>query len=395
MSRLWTALALLALTSVAQAHYPGCYPCGSYPPGPVNVYPPCYPAVYYPGPYCLPPCYVAYPCCPPPVYYYDPCWRPVIVDPAVAPSQPAPAKAPEPPQTPKAMPDQGKIPKAAPEPTPPKKPQPDKEPAKPKSSDPKIPPAKPLAAADKDREAPEGWCHITGRVVFEGERIPERKEIPKSGGAYTEDWVVNPKNRGVQNVVVWFAPEPTPEGWGRLKATGENRLREFPGFREDQLFPGIKSPPKNFFVHAGSLRAFVPHVLAVRGGSDLVIQNASPVPINAKWVSRNNGERNSLIPPGGSDAVPRLIPERFPIAVEDTIHPWMKAYLWVFSHPYFAVTDEDGNFEIKFAPAGKLRVFAWQGMAGYRNGREGRFGEPIEVPSGRKDLGELKFKAER
>ena len=43
----------------------------------------------------------------------------------------------------------------------------------------------------------------------------------------------------------------------------------------------------------------------------------------------------------------------------------MLAYWLVLDHPYFAVTDENGNFEIKNAPAGTQKVVVWQEAAGY------------------------------
>jgi hypothetical protein len=74
----------------------------------------------------------------------------------------------------------------------------------------------------------------------------------------------------------------------------------------------------------------------------------------------------------------------------------MKAYVWVFNHPYFAVTDDDGNFEIKNVPVlnGKLRMVMWQDN-GFSGGRVGRMGEPITVKAGNTDLGEIKFKVEK
>ena len=52
------------------------------------------------------------------------------------------------------------------------------------------------------------------------------------------------------------------------------------------------------------------------------------------------------------------------------IHGWMKAYVRVFDHPYYAVTDEDGKFEIKLARVGA----AIHHLARYRlgAGREAR-----------------------
>jgi hypothetical protein len=255
----------------------------------------------------------------------------------------------------------------------------------------RVPGPKPVEPVRED-VAPDGWCHIRGRVVYDGDPIPKQKPIPKSGGAYTEDWVVNPTNRGVQNVVVWLSPEPTAAQWERLKDRGPNRLREVPGFQGNQVYPGLSLKGERSIVHGHPVRAYVPHVLAAQAGSDVFLRNLSAVPDNPTWASRNNGEFSPLVPAGNVKEVKNLTAERFPINVSSNIYPWMKAYVWVFDHPYFAVTDPDGRFEIKFAPVGKLRLVAWQEDMGFRNGREGRFGEPIQVPRGRLELGEIKLK---
>lgn len=41
------------------------------------------------------------------------------------------------------------------------------------------------------------------------------------------------------------------------------------------------------------------------------------------------------------------------------VHPWMFAYVGVVEHPYFAVTDKDGNFKISGVPDGKYTVVAY------------------------------------
>jgi hypothetical protein len=40
-------------------------------------------------------------------------------------------------------------------------------------------------------------------------------------------------------------------------------------------------------------------------------------------------------------------------------HTWMNAEILVVSHPYYAVTDENGNFELTDVPAGKYEIVAW------------------------------------
>ena len=72
----------------------------------------------------------------------------------------------------------------------------------------------------------------------------------------------------------------------------------------------------------------------------------------------------------------------------------MRANIRVFDHPYFAVTNEKGEFEIKDAPAGKYRLVIWQdkGWVVTENGKLGKFGIPIEIAADKTtDLGAFKF----
>ena len=48
-----------------------------------------------------------------------------------------------------------------------------------------------------------------------------------------------------------------------------------------------------------------------------------------------------------------------PVTVKCNIHPWMTAYYFVMDHPYFAVTNEKGEFKIDGLPAGEYTLAAW------------------------------------
>lgn len=255
---------------------------------------------------------------------------------------------------------------------------------------------KPAIAAEPVKEAAADgkWVTIKGRVVWDDANgaVPQRKPIQatkdqevcaKDKEFLTEDWVVNPKNKGIQHVVVWLAPEP-PAGGGKLK--------DLPPFDKNDINPAVLKAMKPSVEIDQPCCRFIPHVVVAQEGQKMVIKNSAPVPHNAKWASRSNGEINPLIPGGGQFNVQDpLVAERFPITVECSIHPWMKAYVWVFKHPYFAVTDADGNFEIKDAPVlnGKLRLVMWHegGVAG-----DWRLGESVEVKPGTTDLKEVKLK---
>ena len=48
------------------------------------------------------------------------------------------------------------------------------------------------------------------------------------------------------------------------------------------------------------------------------------------------------------------------VEVQCTRHPWMRAYIAVFEHPYFAMTERDGRFKIDSLPPGKYRLMVWR-----------------------------------
>ena len=107
---------------------------------------------------------------------------------------------------------------------------------------------------------------------------------------------------------------------------------------------------------------FEPHVLGVMNGAKVQVKNSDPVNHNVNSKLRNNGF-NSLLAGGQTIARPIEAAERQPGEVTCDIHPWMRAWWMVLDSPYFAVTDAQGNFEIKNVPAGTQKVVVWQEAA--------------------------------
>ncbi len=70
---------------------------------------------------------------------------------------------------------------------------------------------------------------------------------------------------------------------------------------------------------------------------------------------------NPLIPSQGEQVVmsAQIRARSIPLLYSCSIHAWMKGYIGVFNHPYFVVTDADGKFTLKNAPAGKYRLMVW------------------------------------
>ncbi len=65
-----------------------------------------------------------------------------------------------------------------------------------------------------------------------------------------------------------------------------------------------------------------------------------------------------------------------------------------FDHPYFAVTDEDGKFEIKLAPVGQFNLFVSHPATGWLDGKAGRGGKPLNIKADL-DVGDLKMKVSK
>lgn len=223
----------------------------------------------------------------------------------------------------------------------------------------------------------DGWASVKGRIVFDGDKIPENEKanVDKDqnhclakGPIFQEVWTINKDNRGVKNVVVF--------------------LRAAPGATLP-VHDSLKTPAEKDVVLDQPMCAFVPRIIAMRADQKLLAKNPAPVAHNVVINGFKNAH-NTQIAPGGERSF-ELAAEGNPLGVSCGAHPWMKGSLWVFDHPYFAVTDENGNFEIKLAPAGKQTLVMWHEATGYLEGKKGREidvsgqGTPV-------DLGVIKFK---
>ena len=153
----------------------------------------------------------------------------------------------------------------------------------------------------------------------------------------------------------------------------------FPSFKSDQLHPDLKEPKLKTVEMDQPCCRFIPHVLGVRVGQTLVIKNSAEFSHNAKYETENNGFDNPIIQAGKKIEIPIKKPERLPIFIECGMHPWMRAWVRVFNHPYFAITNDSGEYEIAKSPVGKYRIFVWHAAGGASGGNDGRFGFELAI----------------
>lgn len=107
---------------------------------------------------------------------------------------------------------------------------------------------------------------------------------------------------------------------------------------------------------------FLTHVCAMWTSQTLKILNSDPVGHNTKIDPKGSARPfNQTIGANGSTVYEPGGEERAPAPVSCSIHPWMKAYLLPRDNPYFAVTNDKGEFEIPNLPAGvELEFRVWQ-----------------------------------
>jgi len=108
--------------------------------------------------------------------------------------------------------------------------------------------------------------------------------------------------------------------------------------------------------------AYHPHVSAVYAKvQPFVVKNSAKFSHNTNIKpGPKNLPKNALIEPGQSWAPLVFEAESTPINISCELHGFMSAKLWVFNHPYFAVTNENGEFTIENVPSGEeLIVNMW------------------------------------
>ena len=103
---------------------------------------------------------------------------------------------------------------------------------------------------------------------------------------------------------------------------------------------------------------YVPHVLGLQTNQLIKIANSDPMTHNVHPLPKVNREWNKSQSPGASELEYRFPRAELKLAIKCNIHPWMRSYLHVVEHPFFAVTGADGTFEIKGLPAGDYTIEA-------------------------------------
>jgi len=119
--------------------------------------------------------------------------------------------------------------------------------------------------------------------------------------------------------------------------------------------------PKDHVVIDQRKMAFIPHVVAVQQGTTVDFLNSDPVGHNVYWpsISGNKKLSHNLGTWPKGEKKPFQFNDLGTASLLCNVHPEMSGYVVVVPTSYFAVTDKEGNFEIKNVPAGKYTLKTW------------------------------------
>ena len=196
--------------------------------------------------------------------------------------------------------------------------------------------------------AQDSWGTLKGTFLWAGTIsqpqplvIERDAEICGNHNLTDESLLVNEKNRGVRNVVIWLDSRSSVP-----------------------IHPQLAALPAPVKLDNRGCR-FEPRVSVLRTGGVLQLVNSDPVAHNAAVYLKRSTPFNDVIPQGMPLERTLKKAEQLPARVDCSIHPWMKAWLLVLDHPYAAVSDADGRFELPRLPAGEWTFRVWQERVGF------------------------------
>ena len=184
--------------------------------------------------------------------------------------------------------------------------------------------------------------HIEGVVEFAGNVVPKDKTFTISSDVKycgkehrTERYLINDK-RGIKNVIVYLKD---------IKAG--------------------KAIPEETVTVVDSQCSFMPHVSIGLKGNKFILKNEDPVLHTGHIYSHIRGKTmfNIALPEKGS-TITKTLTKTGLMELNCDCHPWMESFVYVFDHPYAAVTDENGRFVLKDIPPGVYTVEAWHESLG-------------------------------
>jgi hypothetical protein len=200
-----------------------------------------------------------------------------------------------------------------------------------------------------------GGVTVNGRITYAGELPKRPKSLPvHRDSAYcgnavpNETLLIDGASRSIEGVIVSL----------------------------DEVAKGKPFSKEEVLVFENNDCRFRPRVSGIIAGTQLEIRNTDPIMHNTHIRKENRFGTTvvNVAQPAGAKVIRKSLQESGVLDIRCDAHPFMYASIHIFEHPYFAVTDETGQFQLTHVPPGKYRLKMWQETLGYRE-------SPVVVPS--------------
>ena len=173
----------------------------------------------------------------------------------------------------------------------------------------------------------QGWGNLKFKFTYGGDytappKIAVTRDAAVCGklGLIDESLVVNPENKGISNVIVFYR-DRTPA----------------------KIHPSYNDSVEASVVVDNIKCRFEPRVAAVWTKRKIDFKNSDPVGHNVKVDTFFNPVINPILPAGAKISQSYSMEERLPTKISCSIHPWMTGWIVVRNDPYIGVSDKDGN----------------------------------------------------
>ncbi len=104
---------------------------------------------------------------------------------------------------------------------------------------------------------------------------------------------------------------------------------------------------------------YEPHMFGIMANQPLKILNSDDTLHNIHSLAKNSKQFNLAMPRKGMELTKKFSDAEVMVRIKCDVHPWMETWAGVMSHPFFAVTGDDGAFSLDGLPAGTYTVEAW------------------------------------
>jgi plastocyanin len=179
-----------------------------------------------------------------------------------------------------------------------------------------------------------GTVRFTG-AAFEPKKLPVTVDHSVCGKEKDAEDIVLSPDKGIRNVVVSLQSPPAGAKW-------------------PVSLPIVQMDQQQCM--------FVPRVVVVPAGGTVEFLNTDRLLHNLHSDSMGNPKFNRTQPRGRT--IPIMLKDPEIIRVDCDLHPWMRAWVVVADHPFYAVTNDRGEFMLDNVPPGEYTLRLWQESLG-------------------------------